>query len=148
MYGSFRLAGELFPELARLQQQLDDVFQGGWGPSNIRALARNGYPAVNVGTSPDTIEVLAFVPGMEPNDLQITIDKGLLSIAGERRGESSKREAETVYAKERFVGKFKRVLSLPEDADPAKVDATFRDGLLHITIAKRESSKPRQISVN
>ena len=148
MYGSFRLAGELFPELARLQQQLDDVFQGGWGPSNIRALAHNGYPAVNVGTSPDTIEVLAFVPGMEPNDLQITIDKGLLSIAGERRGESSKREAETVYAKERFVGKFKRVLSLPEDADPAKVDATFRDGLLHITIAKRESSKPRQISVN
>jgi HSP20 family protein len=148
MYGSFRVAGELFPELARLQQQLDDVFQGSWGPSNIRALAQNGYPAVNVGASPDTIEVLAFVPGIEPNELQITIDKGLLSIAGERRSESSKREAETVYAKERFVGSFKRVLSLPEDADPAKVDATFRDGLLHITIAKRESSRPRQISVN
>jgi HSP20 family protein len=124
------------------------VFQGSWGPSNIRQLARNGYPAVNVGTSPETIEVLAFVPGIEPNDLQITIDKGLLSIAGERRAEPSKREAETVHAKERFVGSFKRVLSLPDEADPAKVDATFRDGLLHITIAKRESSKPRQISVN
>src|SRR5947209_9383412 len=138
MYGSFRLAGELFPELARLQQQLDDVFQGGWGPSNIRALARNGYPAVNVGSSPDTIEVLAFVPGIDPNELQITIDKGLLSISGERKDESAKREAETVHAKERFVGSFKRVLSLPEDAHPAKVDATCRDGLLHITIAKRE----------
>jgi len=148
MYGSFRMAADLFPELARLQQQLDEAFQGAWGPSNIRSLAQGSYPAVNVGTSPDTIEVLAFVPGIEPNDLQITIDKGLLSIAGERKPEGSKREAETVYAKERFVGSFKRVLSLPEDADPAKVDAVFRDGLLHITIAKRESSKPRQISVN
>jgi HSP20 family protein len=53
-----------------------------------------------------------------------------------------------VYAKERFVGSFKRVLSLPEDADPAKVEASFRDGLLHITVGKRESSKPRQIAVN
>ena len=147
MYGSFRLAGELFPELARLQQQLDDMFQG-TGPSNIRGLAQGSFPAVNVGSSPETVEVLAFLPGVEAQNLQISVDKGLLSIAGERKAENTRREAEAAYAQERFVGSFKRVISLPEDADPAKVDATFKDGLLHITIAKRESSRPRQITVN
>ena len=53
-----------------------------------------------------------------------------------------------MYAKERFVGAFRRVVSLPDDADPAKVEATYRDGLLRVTIAKRESSKPRQIAIN
>ena len=148
MNGNFRLAGDLFPELARLQQHLDEVFQDA-GPSNIRALARSGFPAVNVGTSPDTIEVLVFAPGVDPKQLQITVDKGLLVIAGERQIESMKRsQGETVYAQERFSGAFRRVISLPEDADPAKVEARMRDGLLHVTVAKRESSKPRQIAVN
>jgi HSP20 family protein len=53
-----------------------------------------------------------------------------------------------VHAQERFAGKFRRVISLPEDADPAKVEASYRDGILRISIAKRESSKPRRIQVN
>ena len=52
------------------------------------------------------------------------------------------------YAQERFTGKFRRVISLPEDADPTKVEAKFRDGVLHIKVAKRESSKPRQITIS
>ena len=83
MNGSFRFAGDLFPELARLQQHLDEMFQSGL-PTNIRALARGGFPAVNVGTSPETVEILAFVPGVDPKALQITVDKGLLVISGER----------------------------------------------------------------
>ena len=147
MNGSFGLAGELFPELARLQQHLDEMFQG--TPTSIRALARGAFPAVNVGSSPDTIEVLAFAPGVDPKALQITIDKGLLVIAGERRAEApSQGDKQSVYAQERFAGSFRRVVSLPDDADPTKVDARFRDGVLHITVVKRESSRPRQITVN
>ena len=148
MLESFRFAGDLFPELARLQQHLDEVFQSA-GPSNIRALTRGGFPAVNVGISPGTIEVLVFAPGIDPQQVQITIDRGLLTIAGERKAESvTGKESETVYARERFTGAFRRIVSLPEDADPSKVDARFRDGLLHITVHKRESSKPRQITVS
>jgi HSP20 family protein len=147
MNGSFLFAGELFPELARLQQQLDEVFQAGTG-ANIRA-SRGAFPAVNLGTSPESIEVLAFAPGVDPKALQITIDKGLLVIAGERKGDARQRsEGDTVYAQERFTGSFRRVVSLPEDADPTKVEARFRDGMLHISVSKRESSKPRQITVN
>ena len=148
MLESFRLAGDLFSEIARLQQHFDEVFQAA-GPSNIRALARGSFPAVNVGLSPETIEVLVFAPGIDPKKMQITVDRGLLTIAGERKLETEQpKEAETLYAQERFSGSFRRVVSLPEDADPSKVDARFRDGLLHITVHKHESSKPRQITVN
>jgi len=70
-------------------------------------------------------------------------------IAGERAADAAREaEGQTVYAQERYSGPFRRVVSLPEDADPAKVDASLRDGVLHITVHKRESSKPRQIPVN
>ena len=148
MNGSFPFAGDPFPELARLQQHLDEMFQGSTSTS-IRATARGSFPAINVGTSPDSIEVLAFAPGVDPKALQITVDKGLLVIAGERNGDGSHEGGrENVNAQERFAGSFRRVISLPEDADPAKVDAKLRDGLLRVTVAKRESSKPRQIAVN
>jgi HSP20 family protein len=148
MIGSFRFGGDLFPELTRLQQNLDQLFESRDGMS-IRGLARGSFPAINVGSSPDSIEVIAFAPGVDPKKLQLTVDKGLLVIAGERSNEGAKTdEKSTVHAQERFVGSFRRVVSLPEDADPAKVEADFRDGVLHVRVAKRESSKPRQITVN
>ncbi|MGH8830066.1 MAG: Hsp20/alpha crystallin family protein, partial [Polaromonas sp.] len=79
----------------------------------------------------------------------ITIDKGLLVIAGERKDDApAGGENTAVYAQERFRGSFRRVISLPEDADPDRIDATYRDGMLRVTVARREASKPRQISVN
>lgn len=149
MNSSFRFAGDLFPELTRLQQRLDEVFQTG-SATNIRDLARGAFPAINVGSTPDSIEVLAFAPGVDAKALQITVDKGLLVIAGERTRTAPQGPAEqqNVYAQERFAGSFRRVVSLPEDADPGKVKASLRDGVLSVSIAKRESSKPRQIAVN
>lgn len=148
MNGAFRSAGDLYPELARLQEQLEQVFQTGSG-TNIRGRSSRGaFPAVNVGTSPETIEVVVFVPGVQRQALDISVDRGLLIIAGERGASGDQREQDNVYAQERFVGSFRRVVTLPEDADPARVEAKVRDGILHITVAKRESSKPRRIAVN
>jgi HSP20 family protein len=148
MIGSFPFAGSLFPELTRLQQQLEEIFQPA-GVSGIRSLARGAFPQVNIGSTAESVEVIAFAPGIDPKEIEITIDRGLLSLSGERRSDTpqAQQDADT-YAQERFAGKFRRVISLPEDADPTKVEATFRDGILHVSVAKRESSKPRQISVN
>jgi HSP20 family protein len=148
MFSSFPAAGSLFPELTRLQQQLEEFLQPP-GAAAIRSLAWGAFPAVNVGSTPDSVEVIAFAPGIDPKEIEITVDRGLLSLSGERRSDSSpgQQEADT-YAQERFAGKFRRVISLPEDADPSKVEAKFRDGVLHVTVAKRESSKPRQITVS
>jgi HSP20 family protein len=148
MIGSFPFAGSLSPELTRLQQQLEEIFQPA-GVSGIRSLGRGAFPQVNIGSTAESVEVIAFAPGIDPKEMEITIDRGLLSLAGERRSDTpqAQQDADT-YAQERFAGKFRRVISLPEDADPTRVEATSRDGILHVSVAKRESSKPRQISVN
>ena len=93
--------------------------------------------------------MIAFAPGIDPKKIEITVDRGMLSLAGQRTSESqASQEGAHTYAQERFAGEFRRVISLPEDADPAKVEAKFRDGILHIKVAKRESSKPRQITIS
>lgn len=148
MNASFRPAAEMFSELNRLQTVLDQVFRP-TGRSNIRALTGSSFPVLNVGTTPDAIEVMALAPGLQPDSLQLTVDCGLLVISGERKSQVPEpADSTSIYAQERFVGNFRRVVNLPEDADPAKVDASYRDGILRITVAKRASSKPRRIQVS
>jgi HSP20 family protein len=148
MNASFRPAGDIFSELNRLQDVLDQVFRPA-ERSSIRGLSGASFPVINVGATPDAIEVMALAPGLDPSALQLTVDRGLLVIAGERKNAVPEPgDATSVYAQERFSGNFRRVVSLPEDADPAKVEANYRDGILRVTVAKRESSKPRRIEVS
>ena len=140
--------GDLFGEFNRMQQNLDQLFRPG-GVSGIRAMPRRTFPVINVGSTPEAIDVLALAPGIDPNALQITIDKGVLVISGERTLELPE-ESDTVslYAQERFQGSFRRVISLPEDVDPAQVDASYRDGLLRVRVGRREEARPRRVQVS
>jgi HSP20 family protein len=143
----FRSSADLFAELNRMQSLLDQVFPT--PGSSIRSMAGAAFPLLNVGTTPTSVEVQALAPGLDPSKLEITVDRGLLVIAGERQSELPKEgERTSVYANERFTGPFRRVVSLPEDADPARVEANYRDGVLRVSVAKRESSLPRRIEVN
>lgn len=142
----FRSSADLFAELDRMQGLLEQVFPA--SPASIRSAAGAGFPVLNVGTTPTAIEVQALAPGLDPARLEITVDRGLLVIAGERPSQLPPAgERTSVYANERFSGPFRRVVSLPEDADPNRVDAAYRDGVLRITVAKRASSLPRRIEV-
>ena len=143
----FRSSADLFAELNRMQSLLDQVFPA--TGSSIRSGARAGFPVLNVGTTPTTIEIQALAPGLDLDKLEITVDRGLLTIAGERKSAlPPAAERTSVYANERFTGPFRRVVSLPEDADAGRVEASYRDGVLRISVAKRESSLPRRIEVN
>lgn len=143
----FRSSADVFAELNRMQSLLEQVFPP--RGSSIRSQDGSGFPVLNVGTTPTAIEVQALAPGLDPARLEITVDRGLLVIAGERRSDLPPAdERASVYAQERFTGKFRRVVSLPDDADPARVDANYRDGLLRISVARHESSLPRRIEVN
>jgi HSP20 family protein len=149
MNSAFDLYGDVFSELDRLQQNLAQVFCPG-ATSDIRALSRRSFPAINVGATPDAIEVMALAPGVDPAALQITVDKGLLVIAGERKGDELQQGSDgkvAMYAQERFRGSFRRVISLPDDIDPTRIEASCRDGLLRISVARREAARPRQITV-
>ncbi|MCC2675546.1 MAG: heat shock protein Hsp20 family [Ramlibacter sp.] len=147
MSSMFRSSADLFAELNRMQSLLDQVFPA--TGSSIRSGSRAGFPVLNVGTTPTTIEIQAMAPGLDLDKLEITVDRGLLVIAGERKSAlPPAAERTSVYANERFTGPFRRVVSLPEDADAGRVDANYRDGVLRISVAKRESSLPRRIEVN
>jgi HSP20 family protein len=147
MNGLFRSSADVFAELNRLQSLLDQTFRT--GPASIRSAQSSGFPVLNVGTTPEAIEVMALAPGLDPNALEITVDRGLLVIAGERKSQlPPEGERTSVYARERFTGKFRRVVSLPEDADPAQVQASYRDGVLRVSVARREAARPRRIDVH
>jgi HSP20 family protein len=147
MNGLFRPSADLFEQLSRLQNQLEQTF---FSPgTSIRALAGTNFPAINIGSTPDTVEVMALAPGLDPTAIQLTIDRGLLTISGERLSTLPQPgESTGIYAQERFTGAFRRVLSVPDDIDPGKVDASYHDGVLRVTLSRRESAKPRRIEIN
>jgi len=136
---------DMFSELDRLQRELQQAFE--FSPS-IRGLGRGGFPALNVGGTPQTVEIYAFAPGLDPATVEVGLDRGVLTIAGERKANlPAEREKATVHINERFAGRFRRVVSLPDDINPDAVSANYRDGVLRVSIKRRESATPRRISV-
>jgi HSP20 family protein len=141
--------GELFADFSRLQERLDELLGEGRESSSIRAVARTGaFPVLSVGTGAEALEIYALAPGLDPQAIEVTVEKGLLSISGERPSRSAEGSGEVVYASERFTGPFRRVISLPEDADPSKVEASYRNGVLKLVVSRLEAAKPRHIAIN
>ena len=137
---------DVFAELDRLQREMQQTFD--ISPS-IRGLARGGFPAMNVGSTPRSVEIYAFAPGVDPAGIDVQLEKGVLTIAGERKPVMpAKDEKATVHIDERFAGRFRRVVTLPDDVDPNAVNASYRDGVLHISIQRREAAQPRRISID
>ena len=138
--------GGLFEELRRFENEMDQLLGQGRGNAGIRTVRRGTFPPINVGASPDRIDVYLFVAGLDTKDLDISIQQNLLVVSGRRNVET--RDDADYYRRERFEGEFRRVVTLPDDVDPERVEAKYRDGVLQITVQRRESARPRQISVN
>jgi HSP20 family protein len=133
---------DLFAELDRLQRQVQQAVE--ISPS-IRGFTRGGFPALNVAGTPQSAEIYAFAPGLDPDSIHLQLERGVLSISGERSidyGQTS------LHVNERFAGRYHRVVSLPDDLDPDQVRATYRDGVLHVSIQRQQSAQPRRIQVN
>lgn len=135
---------DLFAELDRLQREMQQAYE--FSPS-IRGVARGGFPAMNVGSTPRSVEIYAFAPGVDPASIDVQLEKGVLTIAGERKAEPVPDKA-AVHIDERFAGRFRRVVTLPDDVDPNAVSAKYRDGVLHISVQRRAAAQPRRISID
>ena len=136
--------GSLLDQFDRLHREMDEMFARPY-PTSIRAVARGTFPAVNMGASAEQVDIYVFAAGVDPSSLDIQIQQNLLTIAGERKLEGA--EDANYYLRERFNGSFRRVLNLPDDVDPDKVEAGYKDGVLHVAIQRREEVKPRRIQV-
>ena len=146
MFGNrTNFGGGLFDELRRLEGEMDELFGRGFWPAGIRSVAQGTYPPVNVGTTPEQVDVYLFAAGLDAKSLDISLQQNLLTISGERNG--SAREDVNFYRKERFDDSFRRLITLPDDVDPEQVEARYRDGILQISVKRRAASRPRQIEV-
>ena len=149
MYESLlNFPGGLFGEFERLRREMDDIFGVSGLPSSIRSVTPGAVPAINVGRTPTSVEVYAFAPGLDASKIDVTIERGVLRISGERvPGIPQDDQNIQVYSRERGTGSFLRTVSLPDDIDPDQVRASYRDGVLQISIARHESAQPKRISV-
>jgi HSP20 family protein len=135
----------IFAELDRLQRDLQQSFD----PSpSIRGRSHGVFPAMNVGGTPQAVEIYAFTPGVDAASIEVNLENGVLAIEGERKAVASTEAKPTRHIGERFSGRFRRVVSLPDDIDPNQVVANYRDGVLHISIQRREAALPRRISIH
>lgn len=144
MYRTF-FPRDVFAELDTLQRELQQAFD--LSPS-IRGLTRGAFPAINVGRTDQTLEIYAFAPGLDPSTVELDVERDILTIAGERPSPIPEKDDKTnVHINERFAGRFRRIITLPDDADAESVSANYRDGVLHVTVQRRAAAQPRRINL-
>lgn len=147
MFGSLTsFPGELFGDFDLLRREFDDFFGPVGQASSIRSAAPGAFPALNVGRTPTSVEVFAFAPGVDASKLEVHLDRGVLTISGER-APAAQGEKLRVHSRERGSGRFLRAVNLPDDVDPTRVSARYRDGVLNISIARRAEAQPQRIQV-
>ena len=140
-----------WPSLDRwssLRDDLNALFElPVWGNTDPNGQLLNGWsPAMDLYQNNDNIVAQVELPGMRKEDIEISLHDGTLTISGERKIEMPQNgEPER---SERYVGKFRRSITLPARVDAGKVNAAYRDGILTITLPKAEEARPRQIQVS
>lgn len=141
----------LWPSLDRwsgLREELNTLFEMPF----LATAARTGQlfsgwsPALDLYQNNDNLVAVIELPGMRKEDIEISLHDDTLTIGGERKRENA--EGEKAERSERYVGTFRRSITLPTRVDANKVNATYKDGVLTVTLAKAEEAKPKQIQVN
>ena len=136
-----------FGEMARMRNEIDRLFEDAFN-APVGKWERNsvwGFP-LDVTENDDTFTVKAAVPGINPDDLDITISDNVLTIKGETHSEETK-EDEKVHLQERRLGSFMRSISLPTPVESDNVEATYDKGVLTLSIPKAEAVKPKRIAI-
>jgi len=141
-----------WPSLDRwstLRDDLNSLFEAPFwtGFGRMGQLFTEWSPALDLYQNKDNVVAVVELPGMRKEEIETSLHDGTLTISGERRKESAGQNGEQAERSERFVGKFRRSITLPTRVDANKVSATYRDGILTVTLPKAEEAKPKQIRV-
>lgn len=135
---------EPFNILNQLQRELDRVREG--EDNSGRVATAEWAPAVDIKEEETRFVIHADIPGVNPDDIDVSMEKGVLTIKGEKNTEA-KTEKDGYKRVERIYGSFYRRFSLPDTADNEAISAKSKNGVLEIVIPKREAIKPKKISV-
>jgi HSP20 family protein len=132
------------------QEDLNRLFRRSWlrPADGDKPVAEGGVwaPAVDIYETGETFTVEAELPGIDPKDIDVAVDEGVLTLRGERKLEREVKE-ENYYRVERAYGMFQRAVRLPSDIDAEKVKAEYDNGVLRVTVPKVQPKKPKSIPV-
>jgi len=147
MFGNLfsSVGSSFFDDFGRWENESDQLLGRAAYPAGIRAVPRGTFPPINVGSSPERVDVYVFASGVDPRSIDVSIQQNLLTISGSRKIEGNPESS--YYRQERFDGDFRRVIALPEDADPDRVDATYRNGILQVTVQRHQAPRARQVEI-
>ncbi len=138
-------------EMATLTDRMNRLFDELWGRP-IRRTAEEDFlagawvPAVDILETRDGLQVTAELPGVDPKDVEVTVENGMLTIRGERQFEKAA-EGETYHRVERVYGTFERSFALPNTVDAERIEARYKNGLLTLHMPKREEAKPKPVKI-
>jgi len=137
-----------FRHLTNLREEIDRLFE-----SPMAELTQSSHqflsgwmPAVDVYEDKDNLHLKAELPGVNKQDIQISVHEGVLTLSGERKPDEKYKDAD-VYRSERCLGRFQRTLTLPAQVNPDAIKATYKDGILTVLLPKAEASKPKHIEI-
>jgi len=131
----------------QLQDDINRLFSG-WSTNDSSSVTADWIPSVDINEFDDKFQLYIDVPGVDPNDVEITLEAGVLTITGERFVQAERADENVIRRRaERGTGRFYRRFILPDTVDPENVKATDRHGVLEIVIPKQAKAMPRRIEV-
>ncbi len=144
-FPSFGTFPGLFQEMERMKSEMDRLFAGFMGRAPLSAVDSGVSPALNVIEESDRFLVDAELPGVRPEDIEVSIEGNTLTLRGERKKEDLGNVSH--HRRERGAGKFQKALTLPAEINPDAVEAKFEHGVLKLVLPKAEHAKPKKIPV-
>jgi HSP20 family protein len=139
-----------FRDLTSIQDEMNQMFDRVFGRRSSGAGREGGAvnwaPAVDIAERKDAYVVTAEVPGVKPEELEVTLEDGMLTIQGERRMEEETSDRQ-YHRVERRYGAFRRSITLPSQVQADAIEASYSDGVLQVVVPKAESAKPKKIDV-
>jgi len=135
-----------FFDVGKTLEEMDRALGRMGRPLGLRSVPRGTFPGVNIYQHDDAVVLTAEVPGLQPEDLDLTVVNDSVTLTG-RRPETDAPQDNRLYRRERPAGPFSRTVTLPEAIDPNSVKAEYRNGILRVQMAKAESAKVRKIAV-
>ena len=140
---------EPFRDLLTTQREFDRLFKEAFSPMSgeTEVSTRSWAPPVDIYETEDAIVLKAELPGIDPKDVEVRVEDNTLYLKGERNYEKEVNE-QNYHRIERSYGSFARSFSLPNSIDAEKVKAEYKDGMLTLTMPKREEAKPKTIKID
>ncbi len=133
--------------LQRLNRILDEAFAGLPFSEQGSVITSTWFAPTDVSEDENSLRITMELPGVEPNDVRLSLENNILTIRGEKKQQAEENN-ERIHRFERTYGMFERTFALPNTVDPERIEARYENGVLNVTLPKAERAKPREIRVS